>query len=134
MLLKFLNSQMKRNFAFPKTVLYVIDLGRELCPIFSFFHFLCNLRRLEFQQTFCQLPKMKFSIICIVFFINFCYIWFYFMLECKLCKKILNILYLNDYFNSIIQFQSLKVFTLAPVETQMLPSEERRHKNVVRRR
>ena len=33
----------------------------------------------------------------------------------------------NDYFSLIIQIQSFWFSTLAPVETQMLPSEERRH-------
>ena len=34
--------------------------------------------------------------------------------------------HLNEYFSLIIQFQSFQFFTLTPVETQMLPSEERR--------
>ena len=64
MLLKFLNSQMKRNFAFSKTVLYKIDFRREICLFFS--HFFIFHAILEFQQTPCLLPKIKFSRICIM--------------------------------------------------------------------
>ena len=48
------------------------------------------------------------------------------MTECKLCKEISIMIYLNDYLSLIIQIQSFKLFILAPVETQMLSLEERR--------
>ena len=91
MLLKFLNSQSKRNFAFSKTVLNKFDFKRELCLFFShFFHFPCNLR---ISTDSLSVTKNKiFKNLHYVLFIDFSYIWFYFMLECKLCKKILNIL------------------------------------------
>ena len=43
-------------------VLFVIELGGELC--FLFFHFFIFYANLEFQPPPCQLTKMKFSEIC----------------------------------------------------------------------
>ena len=73
---------------------------RTMFFIFSFFHFLCNLR---ISTGPLSVTKNEiFSNLHHIFFINFSYIWFYFMIECKLCKKILIMIYLNDYFNLII--------------------------------
>ena len=67
-----------------------------------------------------------FSDLHYIFFFDFSFIWFFFMFECQLCKKILIIMYINDYSSLIIQIELFWFFTLAAVETQMLPSEERR--------
>ena len=73
---------------------------RTMFFIFSFFHFLCNLR---ISTGPLSVTKNEiFNNLHHIFFINFSYIWFYFMIECKLCKKILIMIYLNDYFNLII--------------------------------
>ena len=50
---------------FKNIVLFIIDFGRELCFLFS--HFFIFHAILEFQRAPCQLPKMKFSVICILF-------------------------------------------------------------------
>ena len=47
---------------FKNIVLFVIELGRELC--FLFFHFFIFYANIEFQPPPCQLTKMKFSEIC----------------------------------------------------------------------
>ena len=73
---------------------------RTMFFIFSFFHFLCNLR---ISTGPLSVTKNEiFSNLHHIFFINFSYIWFYFMIECKLCKKILIMIYLNDNFYLII--------------------------------
>ena len=46
-------------------VLFVIDFGRELCFLFSYF-FIFHANS-EFKRAPCQLPKMKFSVFCITF-------------------------------------------------------------------
>ena len=50
---------------FKNIVLSVIVFGRELRFLFS--HFFIFYAILEFQRAPCQLPKMIFSIICIIF-------------------------------------------------------------------
>ena len=81
---------------------------RTMFFIFSFFHFLCNLR---ISTGPLSVTKNEiFSNLHYIFFINFSNIWFYFIFEWKLCKKILIMIYLNDYFSLIIQFQSFLIF------------------------
>ena len=46
-------------------VLFEIVFGRELCFLFS--HFFIFYAILEFQQAPYQLPKLKFSVTCIIF-------------------------------------------------------------------
>ena len=61
---------------------------RTMFFIFSFFYFLCNLK----IQTG-PLSVTKYKIFCnlqYIFFINFTNIWFYFMIECKFCIKMIN--------------------------------------------
>ena len=70
--------------------------------VFSFFHFLCNLR---ISTELLSIPKNEI-------FNNLHYVFFFSLKE------------LN--FSLIIQFQSFLFLTLTPVETQMLPLEERR--------
>ena len=85
---------------------------RTMFFVFSFFHFLCNLRistgplSVTKNKIFSNLPY-NFSII-------FNYIWFCFMIECKFCNKIANMTYLNDYQDIIIQFHSFLIFNFGP--------------------
>ena len=82
---------------------------RTILFIFSFFHFLCNLR---ISRSPLSITKNEtFSDLHYIFFINFSFIWFFFMFECKLCKKISIMKHLNEYFSLIIQFQSFWFFT-----------------------
>ena len=80
--------------------------------IFSFFHFLCNLRistgplSVTKNEIFCNLQY--------IFFINFTNIWFYYMIKCKFCNKIIIVTYFNDYFSIIIQFYSFLIFDFDP--------------------
>ena len=76
---------------------------RTMFFVFSFFHFLCNLR---ISTSPLSVTKNEiFSNLHYIFFIDLSLIWFFFMFECKLCKKISIMIYLNDYFSLIIQFQ-----------------------------
>ena len=85
---------------------------RTMFFIFSFFHFLCNLRistgplSVTKNEIFCNLQH--------IFFINFSNIWFYFMIKCKFCNKIIIVTYFNDYFGIIIQFYSFLIFDFGP--------------------
>ena len=49
-----------------------------------------------------------------IFFINFTNIWFYSMIKCKFCNKIIIVTYFNDYFGKIIQFYSFLIFDFGP--------------------
>ena len=68
-------------------------------------YFLCNLR---ISTSPLSVTKNKIlSNLFYIFFINSCYIWFYFMFRCKLCEKISIVqvrLILNNYLHYTVQY------------------------------
>ena len=85
---------------------------RTMFFVFSFFHFLCNLR---ISTGPLSVTKNEiFSNLHYDFFIIFSYSCFYFIIKCKFCNEILNMTYLNDYFGIIIQFHSFLIFNFGP--------------------